>query len=45
MIGETSTPPTGGTSARVGLSKGSVGAYAKTHGNFVYGTLGTWGSC
>ena len=40
MIGETSTPPTGGTSARVGLSKGSVGAYAKTHGNFVYGTLG-----
>ena len=40
MIGETSTPPTGGTSARVGLSKGSVGAYAKTHGSFVYGTLG-----
>jgi len=40
MIGDTSTPPTGGTNALVGLSNGSVGAYASTHGNLVYGTLG-----
>ena len=39
-IGDTSTPPTGGIIALVGLSNGSVGAYATTHGNLVYGTLG-----
>jgi len=40
IMGETSTPPTGGTSERVGFSSGSVGTYATTHGSLVYGTEG-----
>ena len=40
MIGETSTPPTGGTSERVGLRSGSVGKYATTHGSRDTGTEG-----
>ena len=38
MMGETSTPPTGGTKLLVGFSKGSVGRYATTHGNRYTGT-------
>ena len=40
IMGDTSTPPTGGTKLRVGFKSGSVGTYATTHGSFVYGTLG-----
>jgi len=40
MIGETSTPPTGGIADLVGFNKGSVGTYATTHGSFVIGTDG-----
>ena len=34
MMGEMSTPPTGGIKRRVGPSTGSVGATATLHGNF-----------
>ena len=40
MLGLTSTPPTGGTSARVGFRSGSVGRYANTHGGLETGTEG-----
>ena len=40
MMGDTSTPPTGGTRLLVGLSSGSVGRYAMTHGILDTGTDG-----
>lgn len=40
IIGDTSTPPTGGTKLLVGFNSGSVGTYATTQGSFVYGTEG-----
>mmetsp|Transcript_10 Transcript_10/g.42 ORF Transcript_10/g.42 Transcript_10/m.42 type:complete len:206 (+) Transcript_10:143-760(+) len=40
MMGDTSTPPTGGTRLLVGLSRGSVGRYAMTHGILDTGTDG-----
>ena len=38
MIGDTSTPPTGGTAFLVGFRMGSVGTYAMTQGSREMGT-------